>query len=212
MSDASYCSVGSVFHPTDFSKSSVVAFNHALRIALSNRSYLDILHVSSIRFDGQGWSDFPQVRETLERWTLLEKGSPKEAVHDKLGIKLRKVKLGSKKPMAAISDFLEEKPAQLIVLATQGREGLPRWLKPSVSERLARRSMITTLFVPAKVRGFVSRDRGEVGLERVLIPVDHRPDPQVAIDAAGDLLQSVNAKGSLVEALFIGKTNRGRPT
>ncbi len=208
MSNAKYFSIESVFHPTDFSESSGIAFNHALRIAVSNRSHLDILHVGSKRVDGEGWSEFPQVRGMLERWDLLEKGSPKEAVSERLGMKVRKVKLGSKKPLAAISNFLDMEPADLIILATQGREGLPRWLEPSVSEHLARRAMIATLFVPAGARGFVSRDRGEVDLVRVLIPVDHKPNPQAAIYAAGDFLRSVHAEVSLVEALFIGDTKR----
>lgn len=208
MSDTEHYSIESVFHPTDFSKSSHIAFNHALRIALSNRSYLDILHVNSNKSDGRDWSGFPEVRGTLERWDVLEKDSPKEAVHGRLGMKVRKVELGSKKPFAAISSFLETEPADLIVLATQGREGVPRWLERSVSEHVARRSMTATLFVPDGARGFVSGDRGEIELARVLIPVDHKPDPQSAIYAAGDFLRSVNAKATLVEALFIGEAKR----
>lgn len=37
----------SVFHPTDFSPASMVAFAHALKIALSIQGKLDILHVDT---------------------------------------------------------------------------------------------------------------------------------------------------------------------
>ena len=208
MSDTSSYSIRSVFHPTDFSRHSMVAFSHALKIALINRSFLDILHVNSKSADGPEWSGFPQVRETLERWALLEKDSPRKAVAEKLGIKVSKAELGSKKPLAAISHFLRNKPTDLIVLATQGREGLPRWLKPSVSERLMRRSNIAALFVPEGAKGFVSEDGGQVGLRRTLIPVDHSPDPQSAVDAAGNFLRPIDGKELLVDVLHVGKDAR----
>ena len=67
--------VESVLHPTDFSEGSRVAFYHALKAALMAKSRLTLLNVSP---DGTAdWSGFPGVRETLERWGLLEKGSPR---------------------------------------------------------------------------------------------------------------------------------------
>jgi nucleotide-binding universal stress UspA family protein len=199
--------IESVFHPTDFTNASSVAFNHALRIALGNRSRLDILHVGSSGEDEADWFGVPQVRKTLERWKLLEKGSRREAVAQKLGLKVRKVDLRSKSPSVAITDFLEEAPADLIVLATHGREGPPRWLRPSVSEPIARNSKTATLFIPHGVRGFVADD-GAVRLDRVLVPMDQKPDPQSAIDAMAFFLKSIDARPSFVEALFVGQPGR----
>ena len=102
-----------------------------------------------------------------------------EAVAKNLGIKVRKVELLARSPSAAISAYLEDKPADLIVLATHGREGPPRWLRPSVSEPVARNSKTATLFIPHGARGFVTDD-GAVRLERVLVPIDQKPDPQPA--------------------------------
>ena len=147
-------SIWSVFHPTDLSKASEVAFNHALRIALSNRSYFDILHVHAKDADEADGEGFPQVRSTLERWGLLDGASAREDVAEKLGVKVRKIGIPSKKPLDAIVKYLEDNPAELVVLATQGRTGVPRWLKPSVSEPVARRSAASTLFVPADGQGF----------------------------------------------------------
>src|SRR6185295_7259356 len=79
--------IKSVLHPTDFSEASLVAFNHALRVAMLAQSRLTLLHVSSDRHSK--WSDFPGIRETLERWVTLPKGSPKSAVGE-LGIDARK--------------------------------------------------------------------------------------------------------------------------
>ncbi|PYS71622.1 MAG: hypothetical protein DMF69_09750, partial [Acidobacteria bacterium] len=75
--------IESVLHPTDFSEGSKVAFHHALKAALLAKSRLTLLNVSP---DGASqWDDFPGVRETLERWGLLPKGSPTSAVGE-LGI------------------------------------------------------------------------------------------------------------------------------
>ena len=115
--------IKSVFHPTDFSHPSGIAFHHALKIALCNRSTFEILHVDSDKSHGPHWSDFPQVRETLEDWKLLKKGSPREAVDRELGLNVRKVELGGKNSLAAMCGYLEQKPAELIVLSTEGRDG-----------------------------------------------------------------------------------------
>jgi nucleotide-binding universal stress UspA family protein len=195
----------SVFHPTDFSKASTVAFEHALRIVVSNRSYLDFLHVDSGKADVSDLEDFPQIRKTLEGWGLLDKT---ESLVGKLHIAVRKVGLQSDKPVAAIVKYLEGDPAELIVLATQGRTGFPRWLKSSISEPLARQSAIPTLFVRAGVRGFVSSDRGEIRLQHVLVPMNFKPDPQVAVDSACTFLKSMGVASVAVDVLHVGDRNR----
>src|SRR4029450_6954704 len=78
--------IDSVLHPTDFTEGSLVAFYHALTAALRAKSKLTLLHVSpGTDWD---WTDFPGVRETLERWRLLPAGSPRSAV-PQLGIDVR---------------------------------------------------------------------------------------------------------------------------
>jgi nucleotide-binding universal stress UspA family protein len=78
--------IESILHPTDFSEGSMVAFNHALKLALLASSEITLLHVSPDT-DSSSWSDFPGVRETLERWELLPADSPRSAV-PKLGIQV----------------------------------------------------------------------------------------------------------------------------
>ena len=91
--------IQSVLHPTDFSEGSLVAFHHALKAAMLSRSRLTLLHVST---DGTSeWSHFPGVRETLERWGALPKGSPREAV-GQLGINACKVMANKGEPVAAV--------------------------------------------------------------------------------------------------------------
>ena len=88
----------SIFHPSDFSEASEVAFVHALKIALVAGAKLTMLHVEAS--PGAEWQDFPGVRDTLERWGLIPKGSRKSAV-GQLGIKVAKVLRLSNDPVKA---------------------------------------------------------------------------------------------------------------
>src|SRR4029450_13469550 len=129
--------VESIFHPSDFSEASEVAFAHALKVALVTKSTLNILHVAA--HSSVDWHDFPGVRDTLERWNLIPKGSPRSAV-GQFGLDVQKVMATSKDPVKACLGFLEKHPADLIVLAVHQHEGRMRWLHKSVGEPIARGS------------------------------------------------------------------------
>ena len=182
MSDAPF--VQSILHPSDFSEASHAAFAHALAIALYRQASFTVLHVVPRTQAVDVWIDSPPVRQTLEQWGLLEPGSPRSAVYEKLSIGVAKINVRSTDPLKAILQNLEERPSDLIVLATEGRQGLPRWLKPSVAEGVARRSKTMSLFVPERTRGMVSPEDGTITLRRILVPVDHEPDPAAAVSYA----------------------------
>jgi nucleotide-binding universal stress UspA family protein len=176
--------IDSILHPTDFSEASEAAFAHALALTLRRKARLTMLHTSEDRPGRDVWDRFPAVRETLERWGQLEPGSPRSAVYEELGIVVSKVSLKGRKPMSTIVEYLDKEPTDMIVLATQGLDGLARWIQTSTSESLARQSATSTLFVPAGARGFVSLGDGSVHVRKILIPVDHNPDPRAAIEFA----------------------------
>ena len=173
--------VHSVLHPSDFSEASEEAFAHALALALARRTELSVLHVGPDGATDGVWKNFPGVRSTLVRWGMLDEGSPRSAVADELDIRVKKVALRSDDPVKAILGYLRKKPADLIVLGTRGKAGMPRWLRRSVSEPLMRKSDAMTMFVPAGGRGFVSSETGRFTLKRVLVPVDRVPSPDAAI-------------------------------
>ena len=81
--------VKSIFHPSDFSKTSELAFAHALAIALIRRTELVIMHAGRVNIGD--WARFPPVRKTLERWQVLAPGSPRSAVFEKLAVRVTKV-------------------------------------------------------------------------------------------------------------------------
>ena len=196
--------IDSVLHPTDFSEGSRVAFHHALKAALLTRSRLTLMHVAPDM--SSQWDEFPAIRETLEHWGLLPKGSPRSAVAE-LGIEARKVVTQESNPVEAVLRYLEQHPAELIVLATHQREGRMRWLGKSVAEPVARRAAQMTLFIPGDSQGFVSADDGSITLSRVLIPVANSPKPQPAIEAAARLVRRMNCSQGTFTLLHVGQSD-----
>jgi nucleotide-binding universal stress UspA family protein len=156
------------------------AFFHALRIAVTLKSHLSILHVAAAS-DKRDWMEFPHVREALARWGMMQEHEPTAAICKKLGVNVSKVELAPQSTIRAILAFLDKHPADLMVLATEARQGVARWLHGSIAEKLARYAKAPTLFVPAKARGFVDPARGELHFKHVLIPVDREPKPTAAI-------------------------------
>ncbi len=171
----------SVLHPTDFSAASERAFADALAIAVLGGAHLDILHAGSSL--AEDWERFPAVRKTLERWGLLLPGSPRSAVFERLGVAVTKLEWGGS-PAGACLRAIREIDPDLVVVATEGRKGVARWLRPSVAEAVAYRTAAATLFVPARGRGLVSLDDGTITLERILVPVADRPLPGGALAQA----------------------------
>ena len=196
--------IENVLHPTDFSESSLVAFHHALKTALVAKSKLTLLHVAT---DGTSeWSDFPGVRDTLERWGELPKGSPKAAV-GKLGIDPRKILADKGEPVEAVIRYLEKHPADLIVLSTSRRDGRIPWLGKSVSEPVTRKAGEMTLLIPGGVEGFVSAKDGSVNLNTILVPIARTPRPEPALKAAARFVRKFDRSEGTLVVLHVGTSN-----
>ena len=197
----------SVFHPTDFSPASEIAFAHALKLALDAKAELRIMHIGHTT---PQWSQFPQVRDTLARWGLLPAGSAKTAVGT-LGLRVEKVQHRGSDPVTPLLRHLEHTPADLVVLATHQRHGVARWMHDAIAEPIARQSGAMTLFVPPSSTGFVSLEDGRVTLRQIVMPVSHVPQPQSVVHAVCGLSQLVNASDVSCVVLHVG-TNEGMPT
>jgi len=188
--------------PTDFSDASAVAFAHALRIVLATKGTLYLVHVADFDSFDDG---FPHVRSALSLWKLMDEREPPSAVA-RLGIKVAKIGLERAAPLRALVRFLQEHPSDLIVLATHGREGLAHWLHGSISEQLARRARIPTLFLPPSARSFVDQWTGRLHLSHVLVPVDHSPPATEALGTIWTFVGSVTEAKANVEFMHVGNT------
>ena len=195
-----------VLHPTDFGVGSDVAFVHALKIATSatGGGRFTTIHAAPVGKPVRHRSTCPGVRSNLERWGRLPPGSSTEDVFNKLGVAVDKVDARGSSVVNAINDYITTHPIDLLVLATRGRDGLPRWVQPSVSERLARLSKTTTLFVPNGVRGFVSADDGGADLRHILIPIATEPNAHHAVAAACALAKMLSGEAIRLDLLHVG--------
>ena len=170
--------VNFVLHPTDLSQASLIAFHHALAVAIRRGAQFTLLHAVGRR-STDSWVDFPAVRDTLARWRAF---GTTEALEDKIRrSSVSKIEVQIRDPVAASKQYIDGHPVDMIVIATEGRSGLSRLVRASRAEKLARESRLFTLFVPAGGRSFVSGETGEVTLRRILIPVDPATDPRPAM-------------------------------
>ena len=191
-----------IFHPTDFSEASSTAFEHALRLAFGFGTGLTIMHVGNARHH-EDWSRFPHIRETLVRWNLVDPGMGPEELEPATGLRVAKIEATGSNPVDVLSHYLSDHDVSMVVMATHGRTGMAAMQHPSVARALARKIRKPFLFVREDMPGFVMPD-GTMRLDRVLVPVDSEPDPQMAIDEVARLEHGLKTPVRVLEALHVG--------
>jgi nucleotide-binding universal stress UspA family protein len=192
-----------IFHPTDLSMASEIAFAHALKLALVTRGELRIMHVDP-DIPQTDWSGLPRVRDTLARWEVLPPDSSKADVA-RLGLHIEKILAYHEEPTRSLEQHLTRHPADLLVLATHQPDVIDRLMSKSVAEPLARHAWIPTLFIPDGHDGFVNHDDGRVHLEHIVVPVHVTPSPRAAIEAAVRLATDLQASPVLFSVLHVGQ-------
>jgi nucleotide-binding universal stress UspA family protein len=192
-----------VFHPSDFSGSGEIAWLHALKISLMAQAKLSLLHVAA-KGDHIDWSEFPHVRPTLKRWGIIDDEGSKSSVVD-AGLNVQKVAFHDDKPAEAIASFIAKRRQDLVVLSTNQRKGLSRWLKTETSGKISRASTSMTLFVPRRVSGFVDFDDGSVRLKSVLLPVDRLSRIEIVTNNVVKLLKILQCEDVTLTFLHVGK-------
>ena len=195
-------SIGNIIHPTDFSHGSDVAFAHALRLAVGCKGRLEILHVERGKERAE-WDNYPSVRGMLAKWGLLPKNAQRRDVAA-LGVDISKSACTGTDEATGVLAHIEQRGADLVVLATHQREGLDRWMHRSLAENVSNRTDAATLFVPYGVDGFVDFETGAVSLKSVIVSVDSHPDSQVAVDAVSDLVAAIADDAVEIHLLHVG--------
>jgi len=166
---------------TDFSEDSELAFFHGLAFAVARHARFTVLHTGSESRDEVPWDSFPGVRETLAGWGLLDPESPRQRVEEALGVNVMKMAMRDDDPRQGIADYLRRHPTDLLIMATRGRSGWARIIRPSVAESVAHRSRSHTLLLPDRTDGFVDPASGVATLQRVVCVLDPYRDPRHAL-------------------------------
>lgn len=107
----------------------------------------------------------------------------------------------------SVVQWLARQPADLMILAAHEHDQLASWFHHPAAHMIARKSRTMTLFVPPESRGFVSLESGACRLRRVLIPIDHRPSPHDAVEAACLLADGLSAREISFQLLYVGSEN-----
>lgn len=192
-----------IFHPTDLSEASEVAFLHALKLVVMSEGALTLLHVAG-KHQHIHSSHFPSVRLTLERWGVIPPGSTKEAVTD-LGVFIHKVVSKPENPVRACQRYLESHTVDLVVLSVHQQDSRMHWLQTSIGQPIVRNAGEMALIIPYGVKGFVSRQDGSVSLTRILIPIANQPQPQCVVDAVQALVSTLMLTIGYVTLLYVGQ-------
>jgi nucleotide-binding universal stress UspA family protein len=140
----------------------------------------------------------------LEEWGEVPAGVSHKDMRDRLGLDVKKIRKSAANVVKSIVDQINENQPELVVLSTHQRKGVDRWMNPAVAEPVARAAGGLTLFVPRRVVGFVSRETGAVTLKNILIPIDHKPNPQIAVEAAMELARAAKANYVHFTLLHVG--------
>lgn len=186
----------SIFHASDLTEAGAHAFRHALRLAVGDGNKLTIMHVHGKGEKAKGWKHYPHVRETLDRWGLTRE-------HATAGTAVRKVEAEGNSISGALSHHISRHQTDLVVMASEGREGLAGFLKQSVAHRVVQKSKTPALVLPNGCKGFIAED-GSITLDSVLVAVARKPDPQLAVDAAAWLARLAGAQLRRFTAVHVG--------
>ncbi len=135
-----------VLVPVDFSESSIQALDHALQL-VSQPGDVYVLHVLealTAMEPGIVWTQLPdEQREDKVMQALRQRLDADKYA----GVRLV-VEFGN--PGHCVADYAEKISADLIVIASHGRTGIPRLMLGSVAERVIRLAQCPVLVVKSK--------------------------------------------------------------
>jgi nucleotide-binding universal stress UspA family protein len=144
----------------------------------------------------------------LERWGVLEAGSRKGDVEDRLGIHVQKHLSVAPNVVDAIVGLTAVDSFDLLVMSTHGHEANAILARSPSSLKVAQRAQLPTLFIPEGARSCVDLQTGQSKLNKVLLAVDHEPNAQPALVRVGTMLQNLGDDQSEVTLLYVGNKDK----
>ena len=201
----------SILHPADPTEAGQMAFAHALKVALTFEAKLYILRSKTVDAGNKTQPRMPLVRKTLEQWNLLDEGSQQPHVFNELGISVKKIDQARLRPAAAIAYHLENHAVDLIVLSAHLQNGLKPAAVYQFMQQVMRATGAQILYIPDKIKGFVSARDGTATLNKILVPVVRQPSPESALKEAVALADTLGEEGVTISLVHVGDPH-GIPT
>ena len=148
-----------VLHPTDFSDGARAAFAHALHLARAHGAALDVMHVAPLLGflpvgAGIDVAAYPSGYEGAYVEAQEESLHAYVRAAGTVGVDVRVVPTVVGGPVAReILDHARAAGADLIVMGTNGRSGLGRFVMGSIAEAVVREALCPVLTVQARPEG-----------------------------------------------------------
>ena len=134
--------------PTDFGEPSDAALDYALDFARAFGADIVLMHAYEIPI--MGFPDGALVATAELTTSILESarvGIDRQIKsREALGVRIRGI-VKQAPPLDAINEVIDETNAELVVMGTHGRRGLPRALLGSVAEKVVRACKVPVLTV-----------------------------------------------------------------
>ncbi len=189
-------SIRKIIVPTDFSDLSGIAARTAAWLAMPEAASVHLLHV--IRLPLLHTTYDVNVPEAI--WQGLRKAMHERLAETKqelegLGVTdVHQIVSESLQPAEAIAQSVKKLDADLVVMATHGRQGLKHALLGSVTERTLRASPVPVLCV--KGRGIT-----ETPIERILLATDFSSHSKQALSLACSFAKRYGAQIDVLHVL-----------
>lgn len=151
--------IKTIIAPTDLSELSAIGVDYACSLAKDVGAQIIILNVVKVEelislvrqmkdAPSPRWDDGLEDRLIQHHGRLLDEFTKQQLPALSAETNMRKVvKLGE--PYKTILDCAREEKANLIVMSTHGRSGLPRMMLGSVTEKVLRSSSCPVLAIPS---------------------------------------------------------------
>jgi len=190
---------------TDFSQESRRAFFHALALAVAQQARLTLLHIGPESRQDVPWDHYPGIRETLNRWGMLNEESERGEVQETLGLNVKKMAMRDEDPYNGMLDYLRKHPTDLLIMATEARRGIQRLRRASVAEGVAYASHSHALLLPHASNDLINPDTGQRELHSALFIYDYEPDPRSSLMWLHNWLPEFSEGDIEVRLLYVGE-------
>jgi nucleotide-binding universal stress UspA family protein len=179
---------------TDFSQTSLHAFDHAAAIAARNKTGLHVLHVSQDLIHSLADLELPD----LEPYTAAAKAAIQaelDALSGRSEVPLITVQRHGHSVARTILEYAEEQKIDLVVIGSRGRGAMSRLIMGSESQTVARLCKTAVLVV--------GEDQAPktAATPKVVVAADMSPHSEHAVREAAELAASLNGKLTVLHVL-----------
>lgn len=180
--------------PTDFSESAQCALRVAVYLAVSHRAELRVFHARLLHAEDPAREE-PSLARAVDDARFYARAWIEHDAEGRLDVSAEESR--NVDAFQALTDEIDRRGPDLIVMGTHGRSGLDRLLMGSLTDKMLRHAPCSVLTVRSDAR-LPAPGRG---LERLLVPVDFSEPSKRALEAARALGETTGARATVVHVM-----------